>query len=396
MPGLAVLAAAAQVGRHINAALLQPGDAAHAEARVHADVEAAVGIEDGGIFAVEFNAFFVYDEHGRLRAVLAGIEHLLGHVVVGVEVHFRAAEQRALAAGDVVHVYGRRIGKAGESVEHLLFVALAAEAAGAAEGRQLHFALHFALEGIDIHAGGHVFGIAHEQLAAGAGHRSERLRFFGDDGFPVFPLRFFRVYEHHAAVLRAVVGADEELALHHVNDAVSKLARLGDERLEGRCGIGTGAVPQGVALLAFAPVGDVEEGELLVFRGEHAMEALRVGRVFIHQDVCRLRGAYLVVKHLVVFVFGAEFFARFRLWVAAVVEAVALPGHAGHFGPFDFVVQVLAGVHIAHVHGAPVAAAFRNADHGVPAVFGKRKYGQGSGAGFGELIGINDKFRFAA
>src|SRR5207249_5509568 len=69
VPLLAILAAAANVGRSINEALFEQGEARRTERRRGGDVESAVGIEQRRIVAVEFEALLVNEEHRHARAV---------------------------------------------------------------------------------------------------------------------------------------------------------------------------------------------------------------------------------------------------------------------------------------------------------------------------------------
>ena len=76
VPGLAVLAAAAQAGLGVDAAHLHPDDVGRGELGHEGDVEAAVPVEEGRRGAVEGETLFVGEEHGDVGAVLAGGEDL--------------------------------------------------------------------------------------------------------------------------------------------------------------------------------------------------------------------------------------------------------------------------------------------------------------------------------
>ena len=71
VPRLAVLAAAAHVGVGVDEALLEQREPRRAEGRRLDDVEAAVGVEQRRVGAVELQPFLVHEEHRDLRAVLA-------------------------------------------------------------------------------------------------------------------------------------------------------------------------------------------------------------------------------------------------------------------------------------------------------------------------------------
>ena len=121
MPFLAIFRAAAQVGLGVDAAVFKPYEAVGREGGGKRDVEAAVAIEVDGIFAVALDSFLVGEEHRYFRAVGRGIEHLFGHIVVGVEVcHFRTCHHAALAGCLVVGEGCRGVEERGEAVENLV------------------------------------------------------------------------------------------------------------------------------------------------------------------------------------------------------------------------------------------------------------------------------------
>ena len=102
MPILTELAAAAQVGHGVDAALLEQDDVGGGEARGQGDVEPAVRVEHGRALAVHLEALLVDDEHGDHGAVLGGVEDLLALVSGRVEVDVGDVERGALARGHVV------------------------------------------------------------------------------------------------------------------------------------------------------------------------------------------------------------------------------------------------------------------------------------------------------
>ena len=89
----AELAAAADVGHDVNAALLQPGRAdAGAVAGQHGDLESAVAVEQGRVVAVEGQPFLRDLEVGNPRAVLGGRLVLADLEALGVEEGGQALE----------------------------------------------------------------------------------------------------------------------------------------------------------------------------------------------------------------------------------------------------------------------------------------------------------------
>ena len=140
VPVLAVFAAAAQVGDGIDAAHLQPDEIGNREARGNADIEAAVGVEQSGIFTVELQAFFVSDKYRHARAIFAAAEDLCGLVIVRVALDAGLAKDAASAGFDIVTVNSAWGGETGEGVECFGIAALAAEPADRANAGQLDFA----------------------------------------------------------------------------------------------------------------------------------------------------------------------------------------------------------------------------------------------------------------
>ena len=102
VPFLTELAAAAQVGHGVDAALFEQDDVGGREARGQGDVEAAVRVEHGRALAVHLEALLVDDEHGDHGAVFGGVEHLLALVSGRVKVDVGHVERGALARGHVV------------------------------------------------------------------------------------------------------------------------------------------------------------------------------------------------------------------------------------------------------------------------------------------------------
>src|SRR5262245_13326953 len=84
MPGLAVLAATAQVGEREHAAVIEERKVARIVRRRPADVETAVAAEQDRTFAVRLHAGTVDEKHRDPRAVLAWVPHLGGLIPNGV------------------------------------------------------------------------------------------------------------------------------------------------------------------------------------------------------------------------------------------------------------------------------------------------------------------------
>ena len=111
VPILTELAAAAQVGHGVDAALFEQDDVGGREARGQGDVEPAVSIQHRWALAVHLKALLVDDEHGDHGAVFGGVEHLLAFVSGRVEVDVGHIERGALACGHVIAENGSGIGE---------------------------------------------------------------------------------------------------------------------------------------------------------------------------------------------------------------------------------------------------------------------------------------------
>ncbi len=391
VPALAVLAAAPQVGHGVDAAAFQPEHHRGAERRGHAGVEAAVGVQVGGVVAGERQALLVHDEHGNLRAVLRGVKHLLGLEAGRVEGELGATEQLAAARLQVVLEDHRRIGEVGEGVEQHRVLQLAVEAARRSQTGELDLLFQPAVQGVLVDAGAHVHEVGAEQLAAGGRGAAQHVLLFGDDGLPVLRLGPARVDQDHPVVGRAVVRVDEEALAHVVDDRVV-VPEARAEHLE------LAALALQVAdahLVAVSPLGAGDDQEAPVLGHAGAVVAQRMLGVLEHEAVLRLRVAQLVEVDLLVFVPGGELLARLGGVVAAVVEAVAAPGRAGELDPLQVVRQLAAAGHAHDLQLAPVGAGRRVADHDVAVVLGETGQAGPRGAVLRERIGVEEDLGLA-
>ena len=285
------------------------------------DVEAAVAVEQRRVVAVELQALAVHEEHRDLGAVLARIEHLLrleGRRVVAR--HLGRAEHAARFRRDVVAIDRGRHAERVERVEHERRVVGSGEAVRRARPRKRDLVLEPAVERVHVDSARHVLQIRREQLAARGGRALERLGALGEHGAPVRLRGILRIDQHHAPVRRSVIGRDEQLVADVVDDVVRIVADLGDHGCEiARAGREVAHVER-VAVLAFAALRHVENGEALVLGRVDNVEALRIGRVLEDERVGCLPRAELVEEHLMILVDRRLLVPRGRLGVAAVVE----------------------------------------------------------------------------
>ena len=393
MPLLTVLATAAQVGQREHAALFQQQHTAGAEAGGEADVEAAVGIQQGGVLAVLLHALFVHDEHGHLGAVLAGIEHLFGDELCGIELQLGTEPHLAFAGGVVVLVNGAGVGEAGETVEAEGVAALAAEAARAADVGQRDLLLVGAIQLHTVESAGGVLQVFGEEQATTGAHALQQLRGLWDDVLPGLLCGVLRVHLHEAVVGRVHLGHHQELARggHEVDDGRFVVeAGLQRHPLGGRGGDAARAQVVEVHLEAVGAGAHVEGGELLTLSDTRAHVEVAVLRVLPHEHVLLLRVAQLVVVHLLELAGGAKLGALGGGGVAAVEEAVLVPGGPAELAPLQQVGGGLQGGEVVHHDLLPVAAGLLHAHGHVAVVVAGADGAVGGGAGRVQRVGVDE------
>ena len=106
VPGLAVLAATAEVHLCVYAAPLEEGYACGGESRRQGDVESAVSVQVHGVLPVQFQSFTVGQEHRYAGAVLGREEYLRAFEFRQVEIGAGLFVLTALAAIDIQAVDG--------------------------------------------------------------------------------------------------------------------------------------------------------------------------------------------------------------------------------------------------------------------------------------------------
>ena len=89
VPVFTVFTTTAQVYLCVDTPIFEEWNAHGAEARVEADAEATVSVEEYRVFAVFLQIFLISKEHRNFYAVFAGEEYLFGHKIVRVELYFR-------------------------------------------------------------------------------------------------------------------------------------------------------------------------------------------------------------------------------------------------------------------------------------------------------------------
>ena len=102
VPVFTIFAAAAQIHHRVDTTSFQERNALRRETGRQADVETAVTIQIHRIFAIALQAFFVSEEHGNARAVLAFEKYLFASIFIRIEIELRAHVQFRLIFGQIV------------------------------------------------------------------------------------------------------------------------------------------------------------------------------------------------------------------------------------------------------------------------------------------------------
>ena len=117
-----------------------------------------------------------------------------------------------------------------------------------------------------------------------------------------------------------MVSLDEEFSVHIVEDAVTVVRDLTDNRRKGFFVFRQIAEEERVPVFAFAALGNVKNREALIFSHADVLKALRVLFVFVNQLIFGLRRAELVIVDGLKLVFAVKLSAFLRLRIAAVEE----------------------------------------------------------------------------
>jgi hypothetical protein len=355
VPFLAVFAAAAQVGRGIDAAHLQPGQAAGGKRGHQGDVKAAVAIEQGRIPSVQGHVPVVGEEHGDLRAVAARHKDLAGDVRLGVKGERGRKEHLTLLAGQVVAKDGDRVEKGLEGVKELVVAALPGELQGVAQGGdgaergQLDSAQRGAAprKTMDLVVG--MVQIKGNELVVRQAYLVQYVAALGDEGPPRLPLRMFCIHGDEPATGRLEVRAQVKERTIVAHKVVGSL-HLGDELDDGAPG-GQVLVKQPVADVGALP--DLQDQVTAILGGVGAKSPLLLVRTLVDQQVALLRLAQPVQVELLVVVDTSIVGAGRGSVVAGIVKAraVGAPCRTGELAPLDEVGQVLARGDVAHPPG---------------------------------------------
>ncbi len=166
VPLLAVFAPAAEAGLGIDATHFEPDEVGHGEARSEADVEPTIPIQARGIFAVQFQAAFVNDEHGDAGSILALVEDLFCFEVARAEFDFGLAENGARCGFEVEAIDRPGHSKAGEGIESFGVAAFTGESAHSPDVGQGNLLAGVALEVEHFYLGMRVDEVINEELVS--------------------------------------------------------------------------------------------------------------------------------------------------------------------------------------------------------------------------------------
>ena len=324
------------------------------------------------------------DEHRDPRAVLRGVEDLLGDEERGIETHLRGLVERRFARREVVPVDrgGRRVVR--QHVVQLRVLLLAAESADRADGGQFDIAHLLPVEVILRHLVLRILQILREEVAAGRAHALEQV---------------FRAFGNHGLRLRRIVQVDAPQRVvrgvavgHVVEPAVLDGHRpvVGVEARQQRAELRLRSLPV-EDFRARRAVRRVDEQPFAVLRRPGPEVPQRMLAVLVDEPVGRLRRADAVVIDLLVLVLR-RIDALLRCVVGAVIESlrVGRPLRPRVLHPLDPVLRErpVGGVHHADLH--PVRSRRRGGIGEIAAVLRERGGGHGHRAVLRQAVGIEE------
>ena len=186
VPFFAVFVAAANIGDGINAALFHPDEPRDRKSGCQRNVKTAVTVKQSRIRAVEFQAFFVNDEHRNARAVFAFVKDLFDFEIGRIHFNVGFAENFRFAGFHIVSVNRRRRVETRIGIKSFRVGAFAAETARRTDARKFDIADKFsvAVKNADLRVC--VFEIFADELIV---DKTDALR-----AFPSLPARRFSIF----------------------------------------------------------------------------------------------------------------------------------------------------------------------------------------------------------
>ncbi len=362
MPGLAIDAAAAQIGHGIDPAEAQPGCDAGAEIGRDGDIEPAIAIEDGWVFAVKGNSLPRDDEHRHAHTAGGLIENLLDAVVIWVERHGGSEKHGFLARSDVIADDFAGAKERGEAEIDVFFgIAGGNTADRAGLVRQLDRADQAAAGGVEIEPGFIDHHAMHENFAIGhVGGIEERVFLFGHHDAPIGGGGMVNIDGGDAAKRGFEIGLDEHrIALGADRDVGGVI--LGEKRADFGVELGVIGVAQArdIKLVAGGVEGQRDEQITAILRNIAIDDPFAEVRPAIDERILRLMLIDPVVVERLVFQALGDRLAFGGLGVARVEKALAVMGPAdvGEFYPAHRMGQGFVGRDIEHIDCLPVRAA---------------------------------------
>ena len=384
VPLLAVLRAAAQVGDAVDAALLDEHQRRGVEAGREVDLKTAVSVKQAGILAVALHVLAAGDEHRDLRAVLRGVEHLLGREQFGIEIHLRSLVERRFARSDVVFVDRGRSRVVGQRIVKFRVLLPAVESADRADGRKRHFAHLLAGVVVLVNPALRILQVVGEQAAARRAHAFEQVPFtLGNHRFD--PPGTVQIDLHQRVVRRIPVGHVIKPVVLAVDGRIIGIeTRQQDAEFRVRH-------PFIEDLHSRRTLRSYDEEPFAVLRRPCREVTQRMFPVLVNELVGRLGRTQRMVINLLKLVLG-RVGVLLRGVVGAVIEPLGIgrPPCAREFHPLDLVgsERLVGGVHHADLH--PVRTR-RGGRIGKPAaVLREGHVGQGHRPVVGELIGVEE------
>ena len=214
-------------------------------------------------------------------------------------------KQRRLFRRNVVAVNrGRKI-ESGERVERKRIVAAAAKSTYRSRSGKRDLVLEFSVQVIDESAISDVLEIADKQFAANHVDDINWFRLFGNDVFPVIFGGGLWIEKEHATIRSLVICVNQKLVAKVIDDIETGIANFGDYRTERRIRLGSISVEQSISLFALAALGHIQKSKTSIVAGAHGVKPNRIGFVFKHEHVFRLRRTNLVIEDLVKLIRGS-------------------------------------------------------------------------------------------
>src|SRR5258708_35520541 len=117
MPFFSVLPSTAQIGLRVNSAHFHPDQIRRGKRRSKRNVETTVSIKINRSLFAWPKSFFMCDEHGNLRSILAAIKDLRRDIIIRGKSDFRFSKEGTSSGRQIIMINSAWAAKAGERVK---------------------------------------------------------------------------------------------------------------------------------------------------------------------------------------------------------------------------------------------------------------------------------------